>query len=420
MEVEDDEEVVDDRQEQHGEAARIASPASSQKAKGKKGKRKSSAGVGAGAVVHPMSDKEGDKEGAAAVDAKANGAKADGVKADVTAAAASAASTASESASTASESAGKGGFFQRLKTALLGDRTPEKVWQLSECDLSQEELEELRMLSVFQEKELKLLRLRFLALSGGTEWIAQERLGDLEELSRNPLRHRIAECFDVDETGFLDFKEFVTGFSSFSPNGTREKKLQMAFKMHDYDGDDKVGKDDLKRYLQDVTRFSRSAQQVAEQEKHQEREDAGLQSVKAARKAAARKAAGAGAESGSGSGSGAGSRAASESGTSAPDGGGGGDDVESRILWNKNQIVALKEDAKKNKTRRDAKRVRQYSERIKLLESEGILDKVVALTIQEAASDTETISREDFVRVLGHSDFQAKLMIDLCRVRHKG
>ncbi|GBG31286.1 Calcineurin subunit B [Hondaea fermentalgiana] len=266
------------------------------------------------------------------------------------------------------------GFFAKLKAAIFGEpKAPERTWDLSLCDLNSEEIEELRMLSVFDEREVKILRLRFKDIAGDSEWVDKNMIAELKELRNNPLRHRVVACFESDEEGFVDFREFIITASNFSPNGPREKKLGLAFKMHDYDGDEKISKDDLRAYLKDVTAFTRSASELAQERRCQEAEEAA----------------------------------------------GAGKSVQKRLEWNQKQLSALREAAAEKKSKVDPEEKRRYEDRIKKLETAGVLNQVVDLAFEEASADREFIIREDFIRVLGHTDFQGKLVVDFCQVRAK-
>jgi len=249
----------------------------------------------------------------------------------------------------------------------------ERVWNLADCDLSLEEIEELKMVSVFTEREIKILRLRFKDKAGESEWLPMGHICDFKEVSLNPLKHRLAQCFETDGDGYVDFQEFVITLSHLSTNGTREKKLAIAFKIHDFDGDEKISKADLKEYLKEVTNFKKSESELAE-DQARDREEV---TAKAA------------------------------------------ESIQGRIEFNKQRVAELKQFAKKHRERVDEIQIQKHLARIKSLESEGILDRVVESTFDEASSDREFITRDEFIRVIGHSDFQGKLLVDFCDVRTK-
>jgi len=246
---------------------------------------------------------------------------------------------------------------------------------ISACDLSAEELEEFVMLSTFSDHELRILRARFLGLTDGKEWMPKANLARLPEIEDNPLRDRLIACFEADSDGYIDFREFVVALSNLSPSGPREKKLMLAFKIHDYDGDDKISKADLTHYLHDVTQTPRSPA------KHEEMAWA--------------------------------EAAEAEAGVTR----GSAD----RIDFHKAKIDAIKEAAKAANTKPDLALVGKHEARIQHLSDMALLDQVVELAFGEASSDGEYLTRDEFIRVVGHADFKGKMVIDLCaRVRVQG
>ncbi len=316
------------------------------------------------------------------------------------------------------------GLWARLKAGVASmvrtEGPPQTLVRLSECDLGAEELEELRMLTPFSDREIRILRVRFRQVAGDDEWIEPSELLLLPELAENPLRERLLRCFDTDNNGLLDFREFAIAMANFSESSSREKKLTLAFRIHDYDGDDRISKSDLFSYLKDVTRYSMSAAEIAEAA---EREAEEAREV------------------------------------------GDGASVEERVAYCRRQVAELTEEVKQAKQRQRSKvatdaaakkdeaarlaiqvamdkvgtlkaqdaaplakpaaakapsaqetlaaRISRYEERVRFLETETILHRVVDLTFAEASGDDTYLTKDDFVRVIGHSDFQGKFTIDL-------
>ena len=50
---------------------------------------------------------------------------------------------------------------------------------------------------------------------------------------------------DQDESGEIDFKEFVQGMSQFSSQGDKETKLRFAFRIYDMDNDGFISNGEL-------------------------------------------------------------------------------------------------------------------------------------------------------------------------------
>lgn len=297
---------------------------------------------------------------------------------------------------------------------------------LNDCDLTEEQLEELRMISKFKDRDLKYLRVKFLSvLKEGESYFDPSFLFRFPEIQTNPLRKQIVKIFDMDHSGesaksllsatlditkvccsmlgAIDFREFVRVLSVLSEDGNRVDKLKYAFKLHDYDGDDKISKLDLKLYLQDVTFVETSELEAARNEQCVEEEIT-----------------------------------AGEAGS-----------VAEKIEYNKkkleelrNVIKARRKVEKSSKSRRtkignkdDAVELdtadentpategtssaalledkERYESRLKYLEKEATIETVVEKVFVESSSDQNYLTQEDFLRVVGHSDFQGKLVLSL-------
>lgn len=64
-------------------------------------------------------------------------------------------------------------------------------------------------------------------------------------VSSNPLATRIMEVFDSNNSGDVDFQEFITGLSIFSGRSSKEDKLKFAFKIYDIDKDGYISNGEL-------------------------------------------------------------------------------------------------------------------------------------------------------------------------------
>ena len=53
------------------------------------------------------------------------------------------------------------------------------------------------------------------------------------------------EVFDADNSGEVDFMEFITGMSTFSSQASTEDKLRFAFRMYDLDNDGFISNGEL-------------------------------------------------------------------------------------------------------------------------------------------------------------------------------
>merc|ERR1711878_112233 len=70
------------------------------------------------------------------------------------------------------------------------------------------------------------------------ESLCVEEFLALPELKENPLVQRVVSVFDTNNSGELDFTEFVRGLAMFTTkNVDREKKLRFLFSIYDTDRD---------------------------------------------------------------------------------------------------------------------------------------------------------------------------------------
>lgn len=94
--------------------------------------------------------------------------------------------------------------------------------------------------------EIERLRKRFMKLdrdSSGS--IDKDEFMSIPGVSANPLAARIMEVFDTDNSGDVDFQEFITGLSIFSGRGSKDDKLHFAFKIYDIDKDGYISNGEL-------------------------------------------------------------------------------------------------------------------------------------------------------------------------------
>eukprot|EP00601_Ochromonadales_sp_CCMP2298_P007999 CAMPEP_0173201390 /NCGR_PEP_ID=MMETSP1141-20130122/18325_1 /TAXON_ID=483371 /ORGANISM="non described non described, Strain CCMP2298" /LENGTH=191 /DNA_ID=CAMNT_0014126507 /DNA_START=60 /DNA_END=635 /DNA_ORIENTATION=+ len=132
-------------------------------------------------------------------------------------------------------------------------------------DISEEKLEEYKMLSQFKPKEIIRLRKVFLAVTDGKEEMTKELFVDMKGIALNPLKDRLCVCFGFNEhVNVLDFQAFLIGLSVFNSSGKREAKLKMAFKIQDFDGDGFISKQDLIEYLRRITGSTLGEEEIEE------------------------------------------------------------------------------------------------------------------------------------------------------------
>jgi len=76
-----------------------------------------------------------------------------------------------------------------------------------------------------------------------------KELLDLPQIKQNPLARRIIDVLDNDDSGEIDFKEFVQGMSKFSSKAEKEEKLRFAFRIYDIDNDGFISNGELFQVL---------------------------------------------------------------------------------------------------------------------------------------------------------------------------
>jgi serine/threonine-protein phosphatase 2B regulatory subunit len=116
--------------------------------------------------------------------------------------------------------------------------------------LTQEDIDAMKVMSNFSEKELKRLHRRFKKLdkdSSGTLTI--DEFMSIPELAVNPLLERVISIFDTNKDNEVEFKEFIGALSIFSDKGNKEGKLKFAFQVYDIDGDGFISNGELFQVL---------------------------------------------------------------------------------------------------------------------------------------------------------------------------
>jgi serine/threonine-protein phosphatase 2B regulatory subunit len=135
----------------------------------------------------------------------------------------------------------------------------------SQPEMSEEEIEQYMMISSFTAKELTRIYKKFLDCAGG-RILHFSKFLEIPAIAINPLRERLAACFDFDANREIDFKNFVSALSVFSQHGSRDQKLKCSFKIQDINGDGKICRDDLYEYLVLVSDFGEQDTQERREE----------------------------------------------------------------------------------------------------------------------------------------------------------
>mmetsp|Transcript_9131 Transcript_9131/g.21670 ORF Transcript_9131/g.21670 Transcript_9131/m.21670 type:complete len:211 (-) Transcript_9131:94-726(-) len=61
--------------------------------------------------------------------------------------------------------------------------------------------------------------------------------------------NRIFQLFDKNSDGLINFSEFLAGIAILSSKATLQDKLRFSFTVYDFNGDDKIDREELKRLL---------------------------------------------------------------------------------------------------------------------------------------------------------------------------
>lgn len=124
----------------------------------------------------------------------------------------------------------------------------------NQCTLGEEEVNEFSAMTHFSEQEVRALHIHYNSISAShrddglidrTEF--QTALG--YNLNECFYVDRIFELFDMNQDGFISFKEFILNVSVFSTKGTKEEKVAFSFKILDLKGDDKLDEEELRQML---------------------------------------------------------------------------------------------------------------------------------------------------------------------------
>lgn len=120
--------------------------------------------------------------------------------------------------------------------------------------LKQEELDDLMECTHFSRNEIEEWYKGFMkSCPSGSVSCADFRdmYSDFFEGDASDFANHVFRTFDMDKSGFIDFKEFLSSLSITS-RGNLEEKLEWAFKIYDVDGDGFVTKPEMEAIIRSV------------------------------------------------------------------------------------------------------------------------------------------------------------------------
>jgi len=121
---------------------------------------------------------------------------------------------------------------------------------------TEDELDDYQELTYFTKKEILHVYKRFSELdpeASKHSRLPQSCVESLHELKVNPFKDRICKVFSSSGDGNMSFEDFLDMMSVFSENAPKNVKVEYAFRIYDFDGDDMISVDDLKLVINRLT-----------------------------------------------------------------------------------------------------------------------------------------------------------------------
>ena len=122
-----------------------------------------------------------------------------------------------------------------------------------ETEISDEQMEEYRMVTYFDPKDITKYHKVFYERTNGSERMDQEIFYQIPCISISPFKEKIALIFGYDQKPSLEFLDFLSGASLFNCPGRKDIKIRTAYRLQDIDNDGVISKEDLTNYLKIIT-----------------------------------------------------------------------------------------------------------------------------------------------------------------------
>ena len=146
--------------------------------------------------------------------------------------------------------------------------------KIAESEITPEELEQLRMVSSFNETQVMWLYQRFKEMDADDSGaLTLEELVTLEEFEMNPLAHRLMKIMDENHDRHLAFEEFIAAMDIFHEGSPRDRKLKTLFALYDVTGDGRICRDDLFHILEKVTLMEEKLEKKNKKKKKKHHDD---------------------------------------------------------------------------------------------------------------------------------------------------
>uniref|UniRef100_A0AAG5D978 EF-hand domain-containing protein n=1 Tax=Anopheles atroparvus TaxID=41427 RepID=A0AAG5D978_ANOAO len=127
---------------------------------------------------------------------------------------------------------------------------------------TEDELQDYEDLTYFTKKEILYAHKKFKNLApekvghNKNAKLAMSKVLEYPELKANPFGDRICKVFSSSNDGDITFEDFLDMMSVFSDAAPKSVKAEHAFRIYDFDGDDMIGRNDLKQVIQRLVAYN--------------------------------------------------------------------------------------------------------------------------------------------------------------------
>ncbi|CAG5128705.1 unnamed protein product [Candidula unifasciata] len=125
----------------------------------------------------------------------------------------------------------------------------------SQSVFTEEELDDYQTLTYLSKKEILNVHKKFKALApelviaDKNAKLPLSKIKQFPELKVNPFKDQICKVFSSSDDG-MTFEDFLDMMSVFSDGAPKNVKVEYAFRIYDFDGDDLISDSDLKMVIE--------------------------------------------------------------------------------------------------------------------------------------------------------------------------